>query len=393
MKIVCDANMPFVREAFGTLGDVLALDGRAIGPEHLHDADILVTRSTTRVNEALIGARKLRFYGSGVIGTDHIDQAFLARAGIPWQAAPGCNAVSVSQYITAALVNFALRQGLDLAALTLGVVGVGHVGRRVCEKGRALGMRVVACDPPRRRNREDREAQAFVDLDALLREADVVTLHVPLTRSGFDATEHLIDGPRLAQMRPGAFLINAARGPVLDSDAWLAAPPRGILRGTILDTWDPEPAFRPDVHAQVDWGTPHIAGHSYEGKVNGTLQVYHAACRVLGVSPVFSPVLPAPPVPALALDAHGLSREALLQRLVLPVYDLVSDAAALRATVVADDVQRGRAFDRLRRDYPMRREFTATRVTLCGASPEQRQLVGDLGFQLEPAPAGPSTPH
>ena len=355
MKIVCDANMPFAREAFATLGDVLAVDGRAIAPAHLRDADVLITRSTTRVDEALIGARRLRFYGSGVIGTDHVDSAFLARAGIPWQAAPGCNAASVAQYLVSGLVRLALRHGLRLDTLTLGVVGVGHVGRQVCRQGRALGLRVIACDPPRRRDPRDAEAQTFIPLDALLREADIVTLHVPLTRGGEDATWHLIDAARLARMRPGAFLVNAARGPVIDSDAWLAA--RDRLGGTILDTWEPEPAFRPEVLAGTDWGTPHIAGHSFEGKVNGTMQVYQAACRVLGAAPVFTPAMPPPPVPELTIDVRGLGRAALLGELVLPVYDLARDDASLRAMAVADDRARARAFDQLR-------------------------LAADLGFQL-----------
>ncbi len=379
MKIVCDVNMPFAREAFATLGDVLAVDGRAIAPAHLRDADVLVTRSTTRVDEALVGARRLRFYGSGVIGTDHIDGAFLARAGIPWQGAPGCNAASVAQYLVSGLVRLALRHALRLDALTLGVVGVGHVGRQVCRQGRALGMRVIACDPPRRRDPRDAEAQSFIPLDALLRAADVVTLHVPLTRQGEDATWHLIDAARLARMRPGAFLVNAARGPVIDSDAWLAA--RGRLGGTILDTWEPEPAFRPEVLAGTDWGTPHIAGHSFEGKVNGTMQVYHAACRVLGVAPSFTPDLPPPPVPELTVEARGLGPEALLERMVLPVYDLAEDDARLRAAAVADDGARAKAFDQLRRDYPMRREFTATRVNLLHATPDQQRLAAELGFQ------------
>ena len=383
MKIVCDANMPYVREAFGTLGDVVALDGRAIAPEHVRDADLLITRSTTRVNAALLGDRRLRFYGAGVIGTDHVDADFLARAGIPWTAAPGCNAASVAQYITSALVNLALRHALHLNRLTLGVVGVGHVGRRVCERARALGLRVVACDPPRRRDPADEEARAFVDLDTLLREADVVTLHVPLTRSGEDRTLRLMDAARFARLRRGTFLINAARGPVIDSDAWLAAQVSGQVRGTILDTWDPEPAYRLDVREQVDWGTPHIAGHSFEGKVNGTLHVYREACAVLDVAPTFKPVLPPPPVPSISVDAFGLDDESLLRRLVLPVYDVATDDAAMRAAVGSDDTLRAKAFDRLRRDYPMRREFDATRVVLHHATPDQRQMVRALGFKLD----------
>lgn len=381
MKIVCDANMPYVREAFGTIGDVVAVDGRAIAPEHLHDADMLVTRSTTKVDKALIGGRKLLFYGSGVIGTDHIDTAFLDQAGIPWTGAPGCNAVSVSQYVSASLANLALRHGLRLDTLTLGVVGVGHVGRQVVAKGEALGMRVIGCDPPRRRDPADAAARGFVDLETLLRQADIVTLHVPLTRTGADATLHLMDARRFALMRPGAFLINAARGPVIDSDAWLAAQARGTPRATILDTWDPEPAYRLDVLERAAWGTPHIAGHSYEGKVNGTMMVYRAACRILGMEPSFTPALPEPPVSVIDIDAGGLGREELLRRLVLPVYDPAADDAALRATAVADDVPRARAFDRLRREYPMRREYSATRVTLRHATPEMAQMAAVLGFQ------------
>ena len=309
MKIVCEANMTLVSEAFATLGEVVALDGRQIGPGHLRDADILITRSTTRVNETLLGARRLRFYGSGVIGTDHIDIPFLERAGIPWCAAPGCNAVSVSQYIVSALVRFARRGGLRLDTLTLGVVGVGHVGRQVAARARALGMRVVASIRRRAHRRSSPQTCCA---------RAISTLHVPLTRTGPYATMRLLDATRLSVMRPGARLINAARGPVIDSDAWLSLQARGRLGGTVLDTLDPEPAYRRDVHARVDWGTTHIAGHSYEGKVNGTLQVYRAACRVLGVAPAFTPHLPSPPVPEIEVDARSMSREALLERLVLP---------------------------------------------------------------------------
>ena len=124
-----------------------------------------------------------------------------------------------------------------------------------------------------------------------------------------------------------------------------------------------------------------LLGHSFEGKVNGTMQVYHAACRVLGVAPSFTPDLPPPPVPELTVDARGLDREALLERLVLPVYDLAEDDARLRAAAVADDGARAKAFDQLRRDYPMRREFTATRVNLLHATPDQQRLAAELGFQ------------
>jgi erythronate-4-phosphate dehydrogenase len=384
--IVCDANMPLAAETFGALGEVRLLDGRDIRAADVREADLLFTRSTTRVNRDLLTGSRVRFYGSAVIGTDHIDAAWLAAAGIPWCAAPGCNAASVSDYVASALLGLAGRHGFRLRGKTLGVIGVGQVGRRVCAKGQALGLRVLACDPPRQRDPADAAARDFVPLTALLEAADIVTCHVPLTREGIDRTVHLLDAPSLARLRPGALLINAARGEVLDSKALLPLL-GGRVAHAVIDTWEGEPRYRPDLLAAVDLATPHIAGHSYEGKANGTRLVYEAACRFLGVAPRAAPALPPPPVPHLALDAAGRDPEEVLRELALAVYDVASDDRALRASCVADDTARARAFDRLRRDYPLRREFTATTVTLAHADDALRRQVRDLGFQLEPPAA------
>ena len=204
MKIVCDKNMPFAAEAFGTLGTVLSKGGREIAPGDVRDAEVLVTRSTTKVNAALLDGSAVRFYGSGVIGTDHIDIPYLAARGIHWCGAPGCNAESVANYVTAALLWLGGRHGFRLEGKTVGVIGVGNVGRRVCRHARALGMRVLANDPPRQRDPADSEARGFVPLERVLDEADIVTCHVPLTKEGPDATRHLLDAARLASLKPGA---------------------------------------------------------------------------------------------------------------------------------------------------------------------------------------------
>ncbi len=383
MRIVCDANMPYVKQAFATLGEVVLCDGREMTPELVATADLLIARSTTKVDRHLLAGRRLRFYGSGVIGTDHIDIPLLEELGIPWSSAPGCNAASVAQYLTVALVQLALRYGRQLDRMRLGVVGVGHVGRQVVARAQAIGMQVVCCDPPRKRDPADVAAQEFVPLEQLLQEADVVTLHTPLTRQGADATWHMLGAEQLALMRRDAWLINAARGGVVDGTAWLAARQRSHLQATVFDTWEPEPEFRPEIFAAVDWGTPHIAGHSYEGKVNGTMIVYRAACHTLGVAPTYEPELPEPPTPAIEVDAAGLSREALLRAVVLPTYSLEADDLVMRAIpAAATPARRGAAFDQLRRSYPMRREFSATRVTLRNATPAQEQMVRALGFIL-----------
>ncbi|HPK37828.1 MAG TPA: NAD(P)-dependent oxidoreductase, partial [Kiritimatiellia bacterium] len=208
--------MPFAVEAFSLLGEVVLREGRMIGPEDVREAEMLVTRSTTRVNAALLDRSAVRFYGSGVIGTDHIDIPYLNARQIVWTGAPGCNAESVANYVTAALLWLGGRFGFTLAGKTLGVIGVGHVGRRVCAHAKAMGMRVLANDPPRQRDPSDSEARAFVPLDHVLAESDILTCHVPLTREGTDATWHLLNPSTFARLKPGAILINAARGAVID---------------------------------------------------------------------------------------------------------------------------------------------------------------------------------
>jgi len=382
MKIVCDNNMPYAAEAFGTLGEVMLLDGRAIRPADVMDADLLITRSTTKITRALLEGSRIRFYGAAIIGTDHIDIPYLESAGIPWSAAPGCNAESVSNYITAALLWLGGKHGFQIAGKTLGVVGVGNVGRKVCAKGRALGLRILACDPPRQRNPSDVEAREFVSLERVLAEADIVTCHVPLTRDGVDRTWHMLDAGAFARLRSQAIFINAARGEILATDALLAAL-NGPIAHAVIDTWEGEPSYRPDLLARADIATPHIAGHSYEGKVNGTLQIYARACEILGVKPSYTPVLPPPPTPVLVMNAQARPDEDVLREAVLGVYDIMGDDRRLRESCVADAALRAKAFDRQRKEYPMRREFSATTVRLKHASTALTDTFRNLGFHVQ----------
>ena len=383
MKIVCDKNMPYVAEAFGTLGEVALKDGRQITADDVCDAELLITRSTTRINAGLLDGSAVRFYGSGVIGTDHIDIPYLASRGIVWTGAPGCNAESVATYITAALLWLGGRTGLTLAGRTLGVIGVGNVGRRVCVHARALGMRVLANDPPRQRDPADAEAAAFVSLERVLEESDVITCHVPLTRDGQDATFHLLDAARLARLRPGAVLINAARGPVVATDALLAALDSGHVSHAVIDCWEGEPAYRPELLTRTALSTPHIAGHAYEGKVNGTAIVYRRACDFLGVQATYPFTLPEPSLPLWRGDAAGRADEDVLRELVLAVYDIEADSRRLADSCVADDAARAAAFDAQRSRYPMRREFASTRVQVAHASDALLAKIAGLGFRVE----------
>jgi erythronate-4-phosphate dehydrogenase len=379
MKIVCDKNMPYARESFSTIGDVVLIPGRAISAADVKDADMLITRSTTDVNESLLTGSALKFYGSGVIGVDHIDFDALERRGVQWATAPGCNAVSVGNYVTAALLWIGGKYDLKLAGKTIGVIGIGNVGRQVCRFCSALGMRVLANDPPRQRVASDQEAQNFVSLEQILAEADVISCHVPLNKEGVDKTVHLLGAAELARTKEGVILINAARGPVVDNQALLELL-KGHIAHAVIDCWEGEPAFRADVMDKVDLGTPHIAGHAYEGKVNGTAMVYWAACEFLGVEATYPFDLPEPPVPYLKVDAAGKSDEDVLRELVLKVYDIEADSDRLRAIAGGDRAERVAAFDQQRSAYPMRRQFDSTRVEMIGASQALLSKISGLGF-------------
>ncbi|MCL1921521.1 MAG: 4-phosphoerythronate dehydrogenase [Kiritimatiellaeota bacterium] len=381
MKIVCDTNMPYAAEAFGTLGEVTLKDGRLIAADDVRDAEALFTRSTTKVNVRLLDGSAVRFYGSGVIGTDHIDIPCLDARAIAWTAAPGCNAESVANYVTAALLWLGGCHGFTLEGKTLGVVGVGNVGRRVCRHAAGLGLRVLANDPPRTRDPGDREAQTFVSLEQILAESDIVTCHAPLTKTGADATWHLLDTARFGQMKPGAIFINAARGAVADTDALIAALGTRVSHA-VIDCWEGEPSYRPDLLARADIATPHIAGHSYEGKVNGTAIVYQKACEFFRRPAACPFTLPPPPVPLCHADAAGRTDEDVLREVVSQVYDIAADSDRLKTSCVTDTTARAAAFDAQRSRYPMRREFTSTRVSLANATAALKGKFAALGFEV-----------
>ena len=380
MKIVCATGMPFAMEAFGTLGQASVLEGRAISAADVKEAEILAVRSTTQVNRRLLEGSRVRFVGTATIGTDHMDIPYLESAGIAWCGAPGCNANSVSEYFVAGLLCLARRHGFRLQGKTVGVVGVGNVGSRVVDKARALGLNVLQNDPPKR---EQTGAPALIPLSEMLPQCDIVTLHVPLTVDGPCPTAGLAAESFFRMLKPGAVFINAARGGVMDSEALLRALADGRVSHTLVDTWEDEPAFRTDLLARVDVGTPHIAGHSFEGKVNGTAMVYQSACRFLGLEPTWTPdaLMPSPTVPEVTIDARSRDEEDILREVVRQVYDIERDDRDLRAGAVADDSQRARHFDRLRREYPMRREFRFTRVRVSHGSDALIRALSRLGFQ------------
>lgn len=371
MKIVVDQNIRGAESTFGHHGELSFMEGRSIRNQHLRDADVLIVRTTTAVDAALLDGTPVRFVGTTSIGIDHIETDWLDQHGIAWASAPGCNADGTAQYTLAILWLACERLGRPLAERTAGVVGRGNVGSRVQALLAGLGMPVVANDPPL----ADAGQPDLVPMEEALAQ-DVVCLHVPLTRTGPYPTFRFIDPPALAQMRPGSLLVNSSRGDVVDGNALLDELRGGRLRAA-LDVWPGEPRIDADLLRATTVATPHVAGYSDDGKYNGTRMVYAAFCTNFGLEPR-SLAIPGRSPELEIRDGQDPVARALDAACFVRRHD-----AAMRALADLDVMDRALRFDRLRRDYPGRRDFQAWQVQ-CGDPRGARMLAG-MGFRVQPA--------
>ena len=381
MRILVDKNNPFVVEAFSDYGEVRALNTLEFTREAVREAEALVIRSETKITNQLLQESRVRFVGSATIGTDHVDESYLAQRQIGFASAPGCNANSVSEYIVAALLRHADRHGISLVGKTLGVVGVGNVGGKVVRRAETLGLSVLQNDPPLARKTG---LKHFVSLDDLM-ESDIVTLHVPLTSVGPDATHHLFDAHRIKRMKRGSVLINTARGAVVDTRALNGALRTGHLAAALLDVWENEPAIDVELLSMVELGTSHIAGYSFDGKLNAVRQIHDAMGKFFQMPRTWTvpASLPPPKVAEMRLesgptDPFGKS----LWHVVRSCYDIDVDDKALRELLGVDPAERSRFFRRLRAEYPVRREFQATKILLSPDQPSLRERLAALGFSV-----------
>ena len=282
IRIIADDKIPFLNSWHACFSDkprafeLVCLPSGAITRESVRKADALLVRTRTQCNESLLKGSRVSFIASATIGHDHIDKDYCLREGIQWQNAPACNADAVLQYMASALAWIMQNTGRQPHELQLGIVGLGQVGSRVHRLAKALGMPCLANDPPRARL-EGRTG--FCELDELLSAADIISLHVPLTDSGRDATRHLINEGLLSQMKKQAWLINTSRGEVIDSRHIKHALKNSLLKGVILDVWENEPLIDRELLSLSHLGTPHIAGYSLQGKANATTMVVQALSR------------------------------------------------------------------------------------------------------------------
>ena len=380
LKIIADENIPYVTEAFSHLGSVETLSGREIKKNHLKNADLLLVRSVTKVNSELINSTAIKMVCSATIGTDHIDLDFLARHGIYFSNAAGSNANSAAEYVMAALLELAVAYNWGLNRLKIGIVGVGNIGKIVNKMARGLGLQVFLNDPPLARETGDTKYRPLEEL----MQADIISLHVPLTYTGIDKTFHLFDEHRLKTMKEGSVLINCSRGPAVDNQALNKVLISGHLKSAVLDVWENEPDIDQKLLDLVEIGTPHIAGYSLDGKVNGTFQIYQSVCLRFGIKSVWKPELslPEPGKKTVTPSKIPPGLERGLLSLVREIYPIRRDDQNLREIFKLYPTNLGSKFDQLRKEYPVRREFFNTKVVLPPEGKYLEKKLKILGFQV-----------
>ena len=391
MKILADSVIPWLDKLFAQHGEIIRYTGREIEQTQLQDIDVLLTRSTLKITKDLLKNTSVKFVASATVGCDHVDQNALQKLGVAFAHAPGCNANAVSEYVVCAIAwhekEGVISFGNDLTAA---VIGCGRIGSKVKEKLEILGFNVVVNDPPLEQSFEvqntnysvtpskagvqknekaaysqidddnlnkrfhDSENWNFVDLNQAL-QADVICMHTPLTKVGENPTFHLIDEKELKHINPNAILINAGRGEVINNPALLDRLEQMPDLNVVLDVWENEPNINQMLLHKVNLGTPHIAGHSWRGKVMGTVMIYQQACDFFG----WKPQLIDDNDFKVAVTPLTLTNDSLLYDLVAQCYDIEHDTTHLRLSVGEQHKQDiARKFDCLRKNYYQRPELS-----------------------------------
>jgi erythronate-4-phosphate dehydrogenase len=377
MNIIVDENIVLAEEAFSSFGNARLVNGRSLTNDIVRDAEILIVRSITKVNEELLKNSNVKFVGTATIGTDHIDLEYLKRRDITFADAKGCNADSVAEYVFAALLKVASEKNISLNIKSISVIGVGNIGSRIVRLAESLGLIVLKNDPPLERKGIGRN---YVSLDDAL-QADIITIHVPMSYEGIDKTFHLLNENKLKKIKSGTVIINTSRGAVIDNIALLSESVKKEFN-LILDVWENEPSINTDLVAKTKIATPHIAGYSFEGKVNGTKMIYNSLCKFLNVNYAWEPKLPQIEGKDLQLS-NGKSSEEKLFKLFSSIYDIENDDAGLREISNYKLSEQGDYFDLLRKSYGVRREFSNFTVHVSDNERYLKPVLENFRFKVK----------
>jgi len=353
IKMIADENIPHVTSAFAALGDVVTLPGRKITQADLIDSDILLVRSVTTVNQALLEGTAVKFVATATSGTNHIDINYLNQHNIVFADALGSNAMSVAQYVLSAISYWSLQHQKSFNQLTVGIIGCGQVGSRLQHLCELFGMRTVIHDPPLATKTNPANTNRWSDMDAVLA-CDVISIHVPFNTTGPHATSNLISQKRIQQLKSGSLLINTSRGEVIDEEALLNRLLNRSDLSLVLDVWRNEPNINLQLLAHTLIGTAHIAGYAFDGKIRGTQMIYQACCHYLNQPAVWSvDDLDLCEYPVQVIDETDLNH---LPQSLLSAYSIEADNLRLKQLLKPNQLN-SHEFDGLRKNYPIRREW------------------------------------
>ncbi|MGB5444903.1 MAG: 4-phosphoerythronate dehydrogenase [Psychromonas sp.] len=368
MNIYIDENIPYAKDFFADYGNLHFFSGRKVNAQQLIDADVLLVRSITQVNEKLLALnKKLKFVGTATIGKDHIDQDYLKNRGIAFSSAPGCNKISVAEYILSSLFVLAEKKQFSLLQKKVAIVGAGNTGTAVYQRLNALGVNCILYDPPLEQAGDTRQ---FCTFDQVL-SADIISLHVPKVVQGPFPTVHMFDHKVLSQLTSKQILLNAARGDIIDNQALLSLARQGNAPTLVLDVWENEPNIEHLLLPYVEIATPHIAGYSLDGRVRGTEMLYQALCDFLHLKAKYSA---ADFVAHADINMISIAKKidaGLMKSLMHLIFDVRRDDALFREMIEHVD-----GFDTMRKTYQERRELSTLTVKSSVAQDTLLQLLG-----------------
>jgi erythronate-4-phosphate dehydrogenase len=375
INIIADNLIPYLKGVLEQYSEIRYLPPSGIDRAQLLNSDAILIRTRTKCDADLLAGSKVRFIGTATIGYDHIDTLFCEANRIKWVNAPGCNSSSVMQYIASALVSISHEKNFHLRGKTLGIIGVGNVGSKVAAIAKLLGMNLLLSDPPRARTEGN---DKFTPLEKLVDQSDIITFHVPLIRENNDKTFHMADDRFFELFKGSKILINTSRGPVVETEALKRAMKKGMVSAALLDVWENEPHIDSELLEMASIATPHVAGYSADGKANGTSICIRELNSFfdLGIRRDWYPQdLPAPEaMRELIYDCNNNSRDEIIEAVILATYDVLRDDGNLRASP--------ESFEKLRSNYPVRREFPFYEVKLIDLKNEIAAPLADLGIKV-----------
>lgn len=369
MKILADAHIPYLKDVAQQFGEVEFLAGNKFDKEAIRDKDVLIVRTVTHFDEKMLSGTNVKLICSATIGYDHIDTEYCDTHNVAWRTAPGCNASSVEQYVTSTLLHLAYKYDFDLRDKVIGIVGVGNVGTKVAAACKKLGMTVLLNDPPRANN-EPNNRDLFVDLDTIKQQADIITFHTPLTKSGKYKTYHLADASFFDTLSNQPFIINSSRGSVISTEAIKGAIKGGSISGAVIDCWEHEPNIDSELLKLVEIGTPHIAGYSADGKWTATKMSLENINNYfnMDINPI--KLMPIVEPEDNVIDLNDIPQDKQLPYAVWKTYLPTIESDNLKAEPDK--------FTWFRANYPLRREYHAYKVV--NADKDVEKVFKALGF-------------